>query len=352
MHDLIVIGGGPAGAAAAITAQRRGARVLLLERGRYPRHKVCGEFVSPEALGLLRSLLADSGILDAAPRMHRARLFLDGSTFEAAIDPAAASIARFDLDAALWHAAAGCGVECQQQAEADAVTRTGRQFRIATSAGERAARTVIDASGRWSKLSRAAGPTDGWLGLKAHFAATQTQDSTDLYFFDGGYCGVQPVGAGRLNVCAMVRAGVACTLDEVFTRHPRLAEASRRWREMMAPLATSPLIFRPPTPVRGGILCAGDAAGFIDPFVGDGIALALRTGVMAAEILCQTAFDAEGAARGYRLEYERQVAPLFRAAARVRRLLTLPQTVRRPLLPLLRIPGVAEWIVKTTRAAA
>jgi len=107
MFDLSVVGGGPAGSAAAITAVRGGARVLLLERGRLPRHKVCGEFVSAESLELLGSLLHGQhlAVLNDAVRISRTRLYIDGRVIGASVGPAAASIARFDLDAALWECA-------------------------------------------------------------------------------------------------------------------------------------------------------------------------------------------------------------------------------------------------------
>src|SRR5919201_5224420 len=99
MYDLIVIGGGPAGSAAAITAARLGAHVVLLERGRFPRHKVCGEFVSQESLGILRRLLQPDSLLgDQPPRVGRARFFVDGKVLRAPVSPPAASISRFELD--------------------------------------------------------------------------------------------------------------------------------------------------------------------------------------------------------------------------------------------------------------
>ena len=112
LYDLIIIGGGPAGTSTAISAARHGASVLLLERGRFPRHKVCGEFVSAESLSLLRDLLdlQHAALLHDAVRIPRARIFLDGRTLHASVDPPAASIARFDLDAALWHSAESAGV--------------------------------------------------------------------------------------------------------------------------------------------------------------------------------------------------------------------------------------------------
>ena len=132
--------------------------------------------------------------------------------------------------------------------------------------------------------------------------------SVDLYFLDGGYCGVQPVNlrdgdeqTGRVNVCAMVRADVASTLPEVFDCHPGLQKRSRGWRPLSEPVTTSPLVFREPQPERDGILMAGDAAGFVDPFVGDGISLALRSGTsggrVSDSVLCWKNFAAASCAR-------------------------------------------------------
>jgi flavin-dependent dehydrogenase len=375
MYDLAVIGGGPAGTSAAITAAHEGARVLLLERGRYPRHKVCGEFVSAESLNLLAALLTKqhAAQLGDAKRIARARLLLDGRTLETAVDPPAASIARLDLDAALWDSAATAGVDARQQNTVQSVAGTG-PFRITTSAGEFESRAVINASGRWSNLNAASAgngqPREKWLGLKAHFAEPSPEASVDLYFFDGGYCGVQPVevtGADsnhgqvthgrvtqeRVNACALVRADVASTLPEVFARHPELHQRSRHWQPLSEPVSTSPLIFRDPQPELDGVFMAGDAAGFVDPFVGDGISLALRSGCMAAQCLLPFIggkISFQDAARQYRQGYERTLAPVFRASSKIRRMLVWPRTVRKPLLFLLEsAPAITQYLVSKTR---
>ncbi len=154
MYDLIVIGGGPAGSSAAIAAARAGAQVLLLERGRYPRHKVCGEFVSAESLDLLSTLLGthDKALLNQAIPISHTRLFVDDRVIEIPITPAAASIARFDLDATLWHAAQNCGVEAHQQTTVQRFSGDG-PFSVSTSLGEFDARALINTSGRWSNLT-------------------------------------------------------------------------------------------------------------------------------------------------------------------------------------------------------
>ena len=115
--DLAIVGGGPAGCSAAIMAARCGARVLLLERTCFPRHKVCGEFVSGESLGLLEKLLGDGfqNLLFDAPRISDSRIFLDGSVLHASVQPSAASIARFDLDSALWQSCLTSGVTAKER---------------------------------------------------------------------------------------------------------------------------------------------------------------------------------------------------------------------------------------------
>lgn len=364
-YDLIVVGGGPAGTSAAITCARTGARVLLLERGRFPRHKVCGEFVSAESLDLLSDILVPqhARLFSEAIRIPRARVFLDGRTLQAPVDPPAASISRLELDAALWDSAEQRGVDSRQQIAVQSISGIG-PFLVKTSGGDFESRALINASGRWSNLNPASPDAQNsgmkWIGLKGHFAESFAPASVDLYFFDGGYCGVQPVDiadgvarSGRVNACAMVRADVASTLLEVFLCHPALEERSRQWEPLSDPVSTSPLVFREPRPERDGVLMAGDAAAFVDPFVGDGISLALRSGRLAGE--CLIPFFARRislaeAARDYRLTYERRLTPVFRTSSKIRWMLSLPRALRTPILRLLEAtPAIARYLVSRTR---
>jgi flavin-dependent dehydrogenase len=364
--DLAVIGGGPAGTSAAITAARTGACVLLLERGRLPRQRVCGEFVSAESLALLAGLLEQTApdLLRQAIRIPEARLFFDGRALAAPVDPPAASIARFDLDFALWQAAEQCGVVTRTEMAVERIVRDDF-FYLTTNAGEFHVRAVINATGRWSNLRRQSlaeesNSTKKWLGLKAHFSEPAPNPSVDLYFFEGGYCGVQPVtvadnasSTGRINACAMVRSDVARSLKEVFAQQPQLAERALHWQPMTEAVSTSPLIFRDPELIDNGILLAGDAAGFVDPFVGDGISLALRSGALAAECLMpflSSHGSLAAAASQYQREYRERLLPVFRNSSKLRRLLGLPRLVRRAVGHLLETtPAVSRLLVRLTR---
>jgi flavin-dependent dehydrogenase len=192
-----------------------------------------------------------------------------------------------------------------------------------------------------------------WLGLKAHYAEPSSSASVDLYFFRGGYCGVQPIGNGSINVCAVVRSDVASTLDEVFQLHPALRARSAAWQQLTPQVATSPLLFSKPHPWGEKIFRVGDAAGFIDPFAGDGISLALLSGKMAAAQLARFLADEislEEAGENYAEAYRKSLAPLFRRTSWLRLLSQSPRPLRTAALKAMQIPAFSKAIVRDTRA--
>lgn len=276
---------------------------------------------------------------------------------EAPIIPAALSLTRFDMDSMLWQIAMKMGIDCRQQITVQSVAHNG-EFLLHTSAGSFRASAVINASGRWSRLAAHSAPplangNPKWIGLKAHFFESAAQCSVDLYFFAGGYCGVQPVGNGCVNACAMVRAEVATDLQQVFRLHPVLQRRAREWQPAMEPVSTSPLIFQRPHPVQDCMFNAGDAAGFIDPFVGDGITLALRSGIMASETLAQFLShrsELNSALNRYQHLYNQHLAPAFYRASRIRQMLSLPKMMRAPLVSALRLTHTTGFLVKHTRS--
>jgi flavin-dependent dehydrogenase len=357
-YDLIIVGAGPGGCACAITAARAGAKVLLLEKDQFPRHKVCGEFVSAESLRLLQWLLGNNPF-HSRPAIGSARVFAGRKSISIPIAPAAQSIPRFDLDNALLHAGSDAGVSAREGVTVREV-KTGHVFTVVTLKHSFTARAVVNASGRWSQLTQhpvskkpASKENDKWIGVKAHFREQQPPSSVDLYFFDGGYCGVQAVNENTINACAMVRASAARTLDEVLNLHPALRQRSRDWQPLFPALTTSGLHFRKPQTESDGMMLTGDAAGFIDPFAGDGISLALHGGTLAARALLlffQDQCSLAQAHERYAREYRRLLAPTFRNAARVRMALAAPPFIRSILLSLAATRPIATALVSSTRA--
>jgi flavin-dependent dehydrogenase len=326
---------------------------LLLEAGSFPRQKVCGEFVSGEAFCILESLLGSDTVFANAPRVSKARIFVDNHVAALAVSPAALSLSRCELDLALWQKAKDAGVRTCERSPVKDVLQQADSFTIITESEEVQARAVVDASGRWSKLRRVrpAG-SDNWIGLKGHFCETGGSQSCDLYFFEGGYCGIQPLGNGRVNAAAMVRPDVARTLAGVFSQNCQLEARSRNWRAASEPVTTAPLFFATPRTNDGGMALAGDAAAFIDPFAGDGISIALHSGRMAALALSQYLRDESSlpsALQTYDQQYRELIQPALRNAARLRRLLHLPKPLQVTAVSLLKFPPIARVAVQRTR---
>ncbi len=346
MRDVIVIGAGPAGSAAAICAARRGLRVVLLESGRYPRHKVCGEFVSSEAAEVLHYLGISSQLLQSVPRLSFSRLHSNGTVVTMRLSDPAYSIPRLVLDEALWNASSASGVDCRIET-ATSVTNCGQDgFTVETLSGAIQARAVLNASGRWSRLSaKHEHRGDAWIGLKAHFSG-EADDSVDLYFFPNGYCGVQAVAPGVLNACALVKQGTISDLAGVFLKNRILYCRAKQWKPKTETFATAPVYLGPRSPVREGVLQVGDAAGFVDPFVGDGISLALRSGVLAGRTVLS-------AAQGdYAQLYAHAFSGIFRSSQFVRKALSFSSIVQPILLRTVLVPGMSRHIFRSTRASA
>lgn len=342
-YDVAIAGGGPAGCAAGIELARSGRRVLLLEAGTYPRQKVCGEFVSGEALPVLRGLLRDryTELVRHVPEITRAILYGEREAVNVALPAAARSISRYELDHQLWQAAIEAGAEAHQPMTVLAIHPIAGGHTIRTTHGAFEARRVIDATGRWSRLNAEPKRTSGWIGIKAHMLGSATEGAVSLFFFDGGYCGVEAVGPGLVNVCAMVEARRAKTVEQVLRMHSRLQETSGGWRVIKETLITSPLI--PGRRKRLGILRVGDAAGFLHPFLGDGISMALRSGMMAAE-------DIQSGEGKFAARFDREFGAAFRVAWVGGKALRLPAVLRNAGWALLaRSPMVAEWVTRQGR---
>ncbi len=154
--DLAIIGAGPSGTACAITAARQGVRVGLFEAKGFPRHRVCGEFVSAESLDVLAGLLQDvpaaETLFQVAPRIDRTRLLLGERIIEAPVAPPAISVSRYELDALLWEAARRSGVVAHSDCEVVGSSGDG-PFILQTSSGKFSAKALIVAAGRWSQFT-------------------------------------------------------------------------------------------------------------------------------------------------------------------------------------------------------
>ncbi|MBL6078682.1 NAD(P)/FAD-dependent oxidoreductase [Belnapia sp. T18] len=285
MPENVVIGAGPAGCATAIALARAGREVLLLERSPEPRESVCGEFLGPDAAAALRRLGLDPARLGAAP-LRRMRIGHGRREADVTLPFPAWALPRRLLDGALQEAA---GPALRRGTTVLGAVPMGEGWRLRTPSGEIQARRVILATGKHALRGH---PREGApppaIGLKLHLAGVAMTDAVALLPFGGGYAGLQPLPGGGANLCAALHGPPGDLLARVRAGSA-LAEALLRdayplWDRPLA-IAGVPYGFRQPASGPSGLYRVGDQAAVIPSFTGEGVALALHSGLAAAKAI-------------------------------------------------------------------
>ncbi len=352
--DVAIVGAGPAGSSAAAELAGAGFSVAVFEKDVFPRHKVCGEFLS--AAGRRRLERWNLG-----PELERAGAesiveggfyLSDGSSRGFALPEPATGVSRWTLDAMLATHASRRGAEVLFSRDVGGLEgNLSEGFEVTARGpdGEKryAARALLAAWGRWSPLdisferefaSKKAGRFFGW-GRHYEGDSRHLAGRVHLYFFPGGYCGLSRVENGGVNFAGIVseeRLREAGGGWEGFTA--RLRETHRPLAEHLAPLRPSgeilgsqTVLFQKHSAEFRNVLAAGDAAGVRDPFTGDGQAAAIASGVLAAERLAEFLrgkVSASELVEKYRAAWSRRLGSRFGRDALFRRLALSPRLQR------------------------
>ena len=393
-YDVAIVGGGPAGTTVASHLARAGLSVLLCDAAFFPRHKTCGEYLPPAALGCFDRLGVLDGVERLGPRRHvgMAVVSPDGTEVLGRYDagaPYGLALRRYDLDRVLLEHVRTSGAAVLEGWRAvDLERRPDGLFDLALRpAAPRPpddtrrppgdpsrpplahvlARAIVGADGRNSIVARRLGlrrrePHRRWA-VMGHFRGVRTPDDHgEMIVTPYGYCGINPLPRGLANVCIVVdpralggslpgRAGLESVFRRRIEEHPRT-----RARMAEAVLegglrATGPMACRAARGVADGALLVGDAAGFFDPFTGEGIAMALRGGEFAAEILAG-ALRRGGPTAAALAPYERLRRGAFAARLRLDRILQAilarPRLADRIAAKLRRDPRLADLLARVT----
>jgi flavin-dependent dehydrogenase len=280
MRTVQIVGAGPAGSMAALAAIRAGASVRIFEKSAFPRHKVCGEFLSPAIADLFRRTGCELDFLKLGPSVLREmQLHFGARVVRHRLPEPAYGLSRYELDRCLLRCAVGAGAEVIRETYGRAAHDDPRVVA--------AGRKSIDPS------------SDRLFGFKAHFSGP-INDAVELFFFDRCYVGVSAVENGATNVCGLApeRTLRSCGFhpDDLLTHCSALSDRLRPLTRSMEWLVTGPLVFSQgitaSQPIDGvsANACtyrAGDALGFIDPFTGSGILNAMLTGELAGTSAAQ-----------------------------------------------------------------
>jgi len=396
VYDVIIVGGGPAGASTAIHLAAHGARVLLAEQKKFPRPKLCGEFISPECvahfarLGVVEQMLAAGGV-EVAETVFYTRggqsvnvpsAWLGGTHRRVAL-----GLSRATMDERLLSRARDVGVTVLEESPCCGLIieqESVRGVRLKAAGVERAcrARVTVDATGRSRALARriitAAAPhgerrehrttraRPSLVAFKTHLENTRgDQGACEIYFYRGGYGGLSEVEGGRSNLCFIAAArdvrarggDAARVMREVVMSNKRAARTLGEARVCAEWLCVALETFgRGEAVPQTGLLAVGDAASFIDPFTGSGMLMALESGELVAEVIARhlssarRSMDSTSLADEYRARYEERFGARLRVCAWLRRAAFAPPVLSGAAASLLNASaGVRRVLARATR---
>ncbi|HEX6284350.1 MAG TPA: NAD(P)/FAD-dependent oxidoreductase [Pyrinomonadaceae bacterium] len=352
-YDVIIAGAGPAGSSAAIHMATSGLKVLLVEQKKFPRAKLCGEFISPECQDHFQKLGVARAIVCSEPASLNRTVFYSSSGNQVSVPSSwfgkrmALGLSRAVMDDVLLRRAVEVGVEIVEggsvvgpRTNGDAVR--GVKVKRGAIEYEYQAPVTIDATGRARILARKTDHSQRkkpkLVAFKAHLRNTRVAPGAcEIYCYPGGYGGLSSIEGGASNLCFIIGADQVkhCNSDpervmrELVMRNRRAhytldaAEASSEW------LSASWENFgrQSPAPAKG-LLAIGDAAAFIDPFTGSGMLMAFESGELVADVVLRhrDSLAAEvGLARDYVEQYRKRFDSRLRICGLLRRLAFSPR---------------------------
>jgi flavin-dependent dehydrogenase len=386
-YDAIVVGGGPAGTSAAIHLADKGARVLLAEQKKFPRAKLCGEFISPECFDHFERLGVAQSMTQAGGAQVSETLFYSRggasvrvpSEWFGAGRAAALGLSRSAMDERLMQRARAAGVHVLEEARATGLLLEdgrvrGVRLKVCGREREYTSLVALDATGRARALTRhveTVGRRRGerkrapLVAFKAHLDGAQGNvEHCEIYFYRGGYGGLSHVEGGLSNLCFIVAASDArdrngdaeCVMREIVmtNRRAALTLAHARVRSEWLGVALENFGRHEPSPADG-LLAVGDAASFIDPFTGSGMLMALESGEIAARAIVRW-LDCRGAypsfttlARDYRLCYAERFNTRLRVCSVLRRAAFVPRLAEAMMLAVGASDYMRRRLVRATR---
>jgi flavin-dependent dehydrogenase len=362
--QIVIIGGGLAGLTAAIHLSKAGKSVLLFEKNTYPKHKVCGEFISNEVLPYFNQLDLAISTLNPTSIDKTSISIASGQSILANLPLGGFGISRYQLDNYLYQKAieSGCKIIHQTINEVsfdrDVFTITTENQKVFQ------AKIVLGAFGKRSNLDmnmqRAfIQKKSPWLAVKAHYKGNFPNDKVELHNFEGGYCGVSKVENNVINICYLVKY-------EVFKKHKNITDFQLNVMhenpklkaifgnlEMLfeKPLTISQISFETKKQVEKHVLMLGDSAGLIHPLCGNGMAMAIHSAKIASECVISFLDDfqsREEMEKNYTKQWNDHFQKRMQTGKQLSKLL-LNQSMSRILMKvLLKFPNLLPLIIRKT----
>ena len=296
--DVIVIGGGLAGLTSAIHLSKEGFNVLLIEKNSYPKHKVCGEYVSNEVMPYL-NFLGFNPFEFGAKRISEFELTThNNKKIVAKLPLGGFGMSRYEMDFQLYQLALKKGVKVLQDTVGDVGFNNGI-FQVETKENQIVqSKIVIAAFGKRSNLDvkfqrKFIQKRSPYLGVKTHVSGEFPQEIVALHNFKGGYCGVSKVENNHINLCYITNyeafkkhKDIDTFQREVMLKNLELKTIFKNTKpEFDKPLTISQISFETKDPIENHMIMCGDTAGMIHPLCGNGMGMAIRSSQLASELI-------------------------------------------------------------------
>jgi menaquinone-9 beta-reductase len=296
--SILIIGGGLAGLTAAIHLSKIGLKVILIEKNEFPKHKVCGEYISNEVLSYLNGLDINCEVLKPTHLSRFQFSFIDGKILESNLPLGGFGVSRYLLDEFLYKKALENGCEIIQDTvenivfsenEFTVTTIQNAVFKSEILIGAYGKRSNIDQELKRDFISKKA----PWLAVKAHYSGVFPDDLVGLYHFIGGYCGISKVENDKINICYLADyktfkqyKNIEEYEKNVVSENPHLKSILDNCESLFEkPLTISQISFEEKNAVENHMLMIGDTAGLIHPLCGNGIAMAIHSAKIVSELL-------------------------------------------------------------------
>ncbi|MEQ8477073.1 NAD(P)/FAD-dependent oxidoreductase [Fulvivirga sp.] len=295
---VIVIGGGLAGLVSAILLQRQNLKVALIEKKQYPFHRVCGEYVSNEVVDFLKQHNIYPEFITPSTLNEFVLTSISGKKASVPLSLGGFGISRYNFDLFLFESAKAAGVEIITDSVDDVSYSTSKDIFsvILKKNGTLNSKIAIGAFGKRSNIDRSMDRSffkkqSPYIGVKYHIKYNPPTNQVALHNFEGGYCGINAIENGKLNLCylgersALKKYGSIPEMEkQILHKNPYLkkifTEAEFLWDK---PEVINEISFETKMPVEGHILMCGDAAGMITPLCGNGMAMAIHSSKILAE---------------------------------------------------------------------
>jgi len=366
--DLVIVGGGLAGLCSALHLSKKGLKVLLIEKHAYPKHKVCGEYISNEVIPYLTSLGFDPFEF-GAKKITDFVLSTPGSrSLSTKLPLGGFSISRFKLDSELAKSAQAAGATIVHDTVVDIDFESDR-FTIRTKTGVAySSGLLIGSFGKRSnldvKMNRAfIKRPSHFLGVKAHYKGDFPEEAVGLHNFEGGYCGVSKVENDHINVCYLADYDSFKRFKNIEEFQTKVLSKNSFLKKVFAdydlvferPLSISQISFESKNPVEDHVIMCGDSAGMIHPLAGNGMSMAIRAAQMASqEILKFSSGEIESRSsleESYTKKWNKEFSSRLKSGHIISRLFRLGPVSELIMLCLKAFPFLLPFIIKRTHGS-